>query len=299
MQIAEVQFTSWDKVYYFDLNNLTLKVGDKVIVKTELGLELGEIVGLPNTADLDLSKMRTRKKSLPENSAGLDTQENNEKAAEESSPENKFKPVIRLANVSDIGKIASLADKKEALAFAKKAKEKYDLHMKFIDVHFAFDASRLTFAFIADGRVDFREMVKDMTRHFGRTIRLQQIGIRDEARIMGDVGHCGLGICCRGHLKTLDSISSEMAELQQCSHRGSERISGACGRLMCCLSYEQAGYEELKKKMPEIGTKVNVDGKRGVIIGQHVLKQSVNVEFKGGNGDDRTIVEIDLNRNKK
>lgn len=297
MQIAEVQFTSWDKVYYFDVNNLTLKTGDKVIVKTELGMELGEVVGLPDSGSLDPDRLKRKKKETADNPASENS--GDDAATAEDNPSSRLKPILRLATVHDIGKMATLADKKEALEFAKKAKEKYNLHMKFIDVHFAFDASRLTFAFIADGRVDFREMVKDLTRHFGRTIRLQQIGIRDEARIMGDVGHCGLGICCQGHLKNLDSISSEMAELQQCSHRGSERISGACGRLMCCLAYEQAGYEELKKKMPDIGTKVNVDGKRGVIIGHHVLKQSVNVEFKGGNGEDRTVVEIDLNRNKK
>jgi cell fate regulator YaaT (PSP1 superfamily) len=196
-------------------------------------------------------------------------------------------------------KISSLSEKREAVDFCRRIKDKYKLPMKVIDVNFSFDGSRITFAFIADGRVDFRELVKDLTRHFGRTIRLQQIGIRDEAKIMGDYGHCGKRLCCQGHLKQLTSISSEMAELQQCSHRGSERISGICGRLMCCLAYEQSGYEESRKKFPPLGTRVNVDGKRGTVVGHHILKETVNVEFPGEKGDNSTVSEISLNRNKK
>jgi cell fate regulator YaaT (PSP1 superfamily) len=207
--------------------------------------------------------------------------------------------VVRKATANDLEKTVKLGEKQGALDYAKKMKDKYELAMKFFDVHFSFDGSRMTFAFIADGRIDFRELVKEMTRHFGRTIRLQQIGIRDEAKIMGDFGHCGQTLCCRRFLKEFNSITSEMAEIQQCSHRGSERISGACGRLMCCLFYEQPGYEELSKKMPPLGAMVNVDGKRGEVVGIHTLKQTVDVKFPGDKDEDGVIVEVDLNRKNK
>jgi cell fate regulator YaaT (PSP1 superfamily) len=129
-------------------------------------------------------------------------------------------------------------------------------------------------------------------------IRLTQIGIRDEAKMRGDCGHCGRELCCRGFIRDFESITSEMAEAQQVVHRGSERISGVCGRLMCCLSYEQLGYREMAAKMPAIGQRVNVDGKRGVVAGVHVLKQTVDVEFTDQK-EGRTLLEVDLNRHKK
>src|SRR3989339_282051 len=273
MQIAQIQFSSWDKVYNFSFSDdLNVEINDSVVVKTELGMEIGVVVCILSEKEI--------------------------KEAKEDFDISKIKPILRIATVNDLEKLPKQDEKDKALVFCKKVKDKFNLSMKFIGVHFSFDGSRITFAFIADGRVDFRELVKELTRHFGRTIRLQQIGIRDEARVTGDFGHCGQELCCRGHLNNLVSITSEMAELQQCSHRGSDRISGICGRLMCCLAYEQAGYEHLHGSMPPIGTKVNVDGKRGVIVGHHTLKQSVDVEFAGENGA-ATVIEVDLNRDKK
>lgn len=270
MNVAKVQFVLWDKASYFAHKDLDIQLKDKVIVKTSSSLEIGQVVGFKEIDD---------KVFL-------------------SEQDGENKNIIRRAGPGDLEKRPTLKEKKEALDFVGAAKRRHNLPMKFIDVYYSFDGSRITFAFIADGRVDFREMVKDLTRHFGKTIRLQQIGIRDEARVTGDLGHCGRGLCCRGHLTNLDSITSDMADCQQCSHRGSDRISGMCGRLMCCLAYEQKGYEEMQKKMPSMGAKVNVDGKRGVVVGHNILKQSVNVEFPGENGNN-TVVEVDLNRNKK
>jgi len=291
IKVAEVQFVPWDKAYYFSYEGLNVKVGDKVIVRTEIGMEMGEIVNFKEVKVSDFEKVEINEEGdepdIPQ--AEVDTKDK----------KTSLKPILRRASAADLEKITTIVSKKKALDYVKQAKGKYKLAMKFIDVYFAFDASRITFAFIADGRVDFRDMVKDLTRHFGKTIRLQQIGIRDEAKIMGDFGHCGRGLCCRGHLRNLESITSEMAEVQQCSHRGSERISGICGRLMCCLAYEQGGYVELADKLPPIGAKVSVDGKRGVVAGHHTLKQSVDVEFPGENGDKGTIVEVDLNRKNK
>jgi len=274
MELVSIQFSPWDKIYYFHPNNLLLKIKDKVIVETELGKDLGEVVGI-SVLEKDSQEL-----------AGLDIE--------------NIKPVLRVAEETDFEKIPSKEEKEKVLNECKQIKDNYNLPMKIIDVHFSYDSSRLTFAFIADGRIDFRELVKDLTKNFGKTIRLQQIGIRDEAKIMGDVGHCGKEICCRGHLTELNSISSEMAELQQCSHRGSDRISGICGRLMCCLAYEQKGYEELADKMPAIGKTVSFDGNRGVIVSHNILNQSVRVNLFNEKGDETgTIINVSLNRNKK
>ncbi len=298
MKVVQIQFTPWDKIYNFNPNNIKLELGDKVVVKTEIGTEMGEVVGFRDVDDGEYIE----EKEIPldsEDEGGQSEGKNIKK--DEANDEGKMiiKPVLRQATMSDLGKRVDLTDKQKALAYCQKARDKYKLPMKFIDVYFSFDGSRITFAFIADGRIDFRELVKDLTRHFGRTIRLQQIGIRDEAKIMGDYGHCGRILCCKRFLPELTSITSEMAELQQCSHRGSDRISGICGRLMCCLAYEEGGYEAMIKNLAPIGTKVNIDGKKGVIVGHHVLKQTVDVEFAGENGEESTKVEIDLKKRKR
>ncbi len=287
MKIAEIKFAPWDKGYYFDPANIKLKAGDFVIVENGSNSDIGKVEAIK-----ELSKEE------------LENEYKKNKADEEIENEDKeklyeIKPITRKATSSDLAKIPSLKDKKKALEVCKDLISKYELPMKLVDVHFSFDDSKLTFAFIADGRVDFRELVKELTRHFNRTIRLHQIGIRDEAKIKGDCGHCGRKLCCKGHLKNLASITSEMAETQQLVHRGSERLSGVCGRLMCCLAYEQCGYECLAKKMPPIGAKVVVDGKKGEVVNQHVLKQAVTVKFPAEKGEGESFVEVDLNRNKK
>lgn len=298
MRVAKIQFTPWDnKSYYFSCEDIDLVVGNKVIVKTELGVDIGEVVGFADVPD-ELVKENEEKKDKEE----LNINGEEESVTEENKKKplwfdgREIKPILRKATVVDKSKLATEEDKKKAMEYCRQAKEKYGLPMKLVDVHFSFDGSRITFAFIADGRVDFRELVKDLTRHFGRTIRLQQIGIRDEARIMGDYGHCGQRLCCQTHLKELTSITSEMAELQECSHRGAERISGVCGRLMCCLAYEQQGYEELAKRLPPVGSEIKVGFKKGTVVKQNILKQTVEVEIPGENGEESTIVEIEARR---
>ncbi len=169
--------------------------------------------------------------------------------------------------------------------------------MKLIDVRFSFKGQRLTFAFTSEARVDFRALVRDLNAKFNLSIRLTQIGTRDEAKISGDCGSCGRGLCCRGFIKEFNSISSEMAEKQQVVHRGSERISGVCGRLMCCLSYEYEAYKELAKNLPQPGEIIKVNGRKGKVLGQHILKQSVDVLFRDGkNGDGEVVIEIDYKK---
>ncbi len=300
MRVAEVQISPWDKPKYYEIGDLTLEKGERVLVKVDQGSDIGCVVGFADIEVSNIKKTGVMTAGVEEtkiNDNEPETIETSENSGNESQMD--IKPILRKITHHDLDKVPSSEEKKQALEFCVSVKEKYDLPMKIIDVHFTSDGSRITFAFIADGRVDFRELVKELTRHFGRTIRLQQIGIRDEAKVMGDYGHCGKQLCCKRFLKNFKSITSEMAELQQCSHRGSERISGVCGRLMCCLAYEEDGYEELLKKLPAVGTKVNVDGKRGVVVGHHVLKQSVDVEFVGDNEERGTIVEVDINRNNK
>ncbi len=287
MRVAQIQFARWDKIYHFSPNNLALVKGDRVIVDTEMGMEMGEVVGFEDVEDKDGSV-----------EVVISSEINAEGVEEKKIEKREIKPILRKANESDIEKLPSKKEKEEAFEFGRKMIEKRDLPMKLVDVVFSFTGNRINFAFIADGRVDFRDLVKDLTGHFGKQIRLTQIGIRDEARLSGDYGHCGRPLCCKKFIKDFSSISSEMAEAQQVVHRGSERISGCCGRLMCCLQYEYKGYLDLAEKMPSIGQKVNVDGKKGTVLRTHVLKQSVDVEFNDPK-DGRIVIEVDLNRHKK
>jgi cell fate regulator YaaT (PSP1 superfamily) len=269
MIYAQVQFAPWDKIYNFSLGKSEAIVGNFVIVETELGLELGRLVSLVEEIDPKDDKR-------------------------------ELKSIIRKAEYDDLAKLPSPEKKEESLEFCREMIKKHELPMKLVDMHSSFEGNRINFAFISDGRVDFRELVKDLAAHFGVNIRLTQIGTRDEAKITGDCGPCGRGLCCRGFLTEFSSITSEMAEAQQVVHRGSERISGMCGRLMCCLSYEYEGYKEMAGKLPPLGTKVNVDGTRGVIVGHHILKQTVDVKLNPEKDGERDIIiEVDINRRNK
>lgn len=283
MKVAIIQFSTWDKEYYFGLNDLNLKKGDAVIVKTNLGLELGTIANFTEVSDKEYVLAKDAEADVPENEQGK---------------VRTIKPIIRKADNRDLDKIPDANEKQKAIKYFVERKEASNLPMKVIDAHFSYDGARLTFAFIADGRIDFRELVKDLTRHFNKTVRLHQIGIRDEAKICGDCGHCGRILCCRTHLHELSSITSEMADLQQCAHRGSDRVSGICGRLMCCLAYEQKGYQELAQNLPPLGERIQTDSGPGVVCGHHTLKQSVKVDIRREKGDDRTIIEVPIKKKK-
>lgn len=264
MHVAEVKITDWDNLYYCSYNGVSLKKGDSVILEAESATELGKVIGF----------------------------------RELEEEEREIRRILRKAENKDFEKVPNEKRKKECLAYCKEMIKKHELPMKLVDIHFSYDGSRITFAFIADGRVDFRGLLKDLTAQFNCNIRLNQIGIRDEAKMMGDCGHCGQELCCKKFIKDFKSITSEMAEFQQVSHRGSDRISGICGRLMCCLGFEERNYEELAKNLPEVGTRVSVDGKKGVVVGHHILKQTVDVEFPATNGNGSTTLEVDINRNK-
>lgn len=261
MKIVQIKFNSWDRAYSFDPAGFDLKRGDKVIVRTELGMDVGEVSGF-GEADENGGK--------------------------------EIKQILRPADEDDLEKMATDEEKDDALRDCKRFVAKYNLPMKLVDANFSLDGSRVTFAFIANGRVDFRELVKELTRHFNRTVRLHQIGIRDEAKLYGDYGHCGQPLCCTRFLRDLASVTSDMAELQQVSHRGSERISGVCGRLMCCLGYEHNGYCQAAAKMPPVGSRVAAQGRKGRIVGWKALKQAVLVQLDAENGDEGGMAEFEI-----
>lgn len=262
--IARVKFSSWDKAYSFACP-IDCQVGDWVLVETEIGKELGKIISKKEAKKDELEKLQT---------------------------------VLRLANKNDWEIVGGEERKKQAIKVCQKLIAKHGLAMKLIDARFSYQANRLNFAFVADGRIDFRELVKDLGAHFNLNIRLTQIGTRDEAKLSGDCGPCGRGLCCRDFIKEFSSISSEMAECQQVVHRGSERISGACGRLMCCLGYEYEGYKELADQLPALGSSLKIDGRKGKVINHHVLKQTIDVLVEAGkNGDGETVIEVDPKSN--
>jgi len=263
MQIAEVKFTVWDKAYWFDPAGLSLNLSDKVIVSTELGTEIGDVVGL---SEINIEKFADK----------------------------EIKKIIRKATPIDLEKKAKKeAQKDEYLRVARETVRQHKLEMKIADAHFSFDSGRVTFVFIADGRIDFRNLVKDLTHRFQKSIRFHQIGVRDEAQYFGDFGPCGQKLCCQQFLNKLGQVSGDFVETQQIAHRGSDRLSGMCGRLKCCLKFEQNLYEDLAKNLPSVGTRVRTDHGRGQIISHNILKRSVNVKL---DGKDKDIVEVAIKK---
>ncbi len=291
MKLIRLQITPWDKDYIYSFDEERLELGDKVVVRPDNIMDIGTIVEFLSDSEY-ANKAEATASARPDNS-------NVETDKDASANLDKIETIDRKATADDIRKSYELNSQEsitKAFGECRALIKKHDLPMKLVDVRFSLDSTKVTFAFIAEGRVDFRELLKDLTRIHNRTIRLQQIGIRDEAKFMGDYGHCGRNLCCKKFLKDLKSITSEMAELQQCVHRGSDRISGVCGRLMCCLSYEDKGYRELAAKFPPIGTKVKVEGKVGTICGHNILKKSIKVEMPGEKNEGYTIVEISIKK---
>jgi len=225
MKVIEIKFTPWDTGYWFNPQDHKLEVGDFVVVNTKIGTEMGKISCF--------------------------------KEIDESKAEQEIKPILRKANLSDIEKKdVKYKNAKKDIKVCQEITNHHKLEIKIIDIHYSFDGGRITFAFTARGRVDFREAVKELTHHFQRSIRLHQIGVRDETKQCGGIGPCGEELCCQKFLRKLGQVNSELAECQQIIHRGSEKLSGLCGRLKCCLKFEQDMYEKLNSEMPALGDKV-------------------------------------------
>lgn len=263
MKIVSIQAASWEKPEIYSSAIVDLVKGDLVIIEKDGKEEVSGII------DPDfLLPPDTKPEELP--------------------------MIKRKTTGDDLARLSSQADKEKAIGIAKDMAERLGLEMKFVDVYSSLDHSRMNFAFIADGRVDFRTLVKDMISYFNANIRLTQIGARDEARLCGDCGGCGRPLCCRGCVKNFSSVTSEMAEAQKIAHRGSDRISGMCGRLMCCLSYEFENYKRMEGELPPLGTVMKVKGREGKVISHNIIKRSVNVKFEGKKEKPAEIVEVKI-----
>ncbi|MDY6037595.1 MAG: stage 0 sporulation family protein [Eubacterium sp.] len=256
INVAGVKFRNNGKVYYFDpLDFKNLEIGCGVIVETARGLEFGYIAMQPNVI-------------------------------KDSNIVKPLKPIVRIATEEDIKRKEENENKKsEAMRICQEKIDKRELEMKLIDVEYTFDNNKIVFYFTADGRIDFRELVKDLASVFRMRIELRQVGVRDEAKILGGCGPCGKGLCCASWLADFQPVSIKMAKNQNLSLNPS-KISGICGRLMCCLKYENEVYTELRKGMPEQGETVKTDDGLARVLDTNIFRETVRVRLCTGEKDE-------------
>lgn len=247
VKVIGVRFRDNGKIYYFSPDSFTIETGQHVIVETARGVEYGTVVL-------------------------------GEREIEGSRVVNSLKPVIRIATEEDDERNAENKQKsREAYDICKEKIRKHNLKMKLIDCEYTFDNNKVLFYFTADGRIDFRELVKDLAAIFKTRIELRQIGVRDETKIKGGIGICGRPLCCNTYLSEFIPVSIKMAKEQNLSLNPS-KISGMCGRLMCCLKNEQDTYEYLNSKLPRVGEEVRIKGGgRGTVQEVNVLRQRVKL----------------------
>jgi len=262
VKVVGVRFKKAGKVYYFDPDQFEIDVGMNVIVETARGIEFGETVIKP--------------REVP----------NEEIVA-------PLKKVMRIAAEEDVKRAADNRRKeKEAFATCLQKIREHNLEMKLIDVEYTFDNNKILFYFTADGRVDFRELVKDLAAIFKTRIELRQIGVRDESKMMGGIGVCGRVLCCSSYLGEFQPVSIKMAKEQGLSLNPT-KISGACGRLMCCLKYEQDAYESIIKRAPKTGAIVETPEGQGVVVEVYLIREIVKVKLDKGNDTDLMTYKLD------
>ena len=263
VKVIGVRFKKAGKIYYFGPDEYKIKKGDFVIVETARGIGFGEcVIGI---------------KEIPEESI--------------VSP---LKLVQRIATEEDIAKHKENKDKEEtAFEICLKKISEHHLNMKLIDVEYTFDNNKVIFYFTAEGRVDFRDLVKDLATIFKTRIELRQIGVRDEAKMLGGLGPCGRPLCCSTFLGDFASVSIKMAKEQNLSLNPT-KISGICGRLMCCLNYEQSTYEDIRKRLPKVGSIVETKRGKGEVVANNVLKEKVSVKFKTTQKNEEALEEFKI-----
>jgi len=253
-EVVQVKIREGGKVAYYDIHQLKLNIGDYVIVEADRGLEYGQVIS--------------------------ETEKIMDKEVEDV-----LRNVLRLATAHDIRQIKENEKKAhDALKAAVKKIEEHKLPMKLIDVEYSFDRSKIIFYFTAEGRVDFRDLVKDLAALFKARIELKQIGVRDEAKFLGGLGPCGRPLCCAAFLKNFEPVTIRMAKDQRLP-LASSKISGLCGRLMCCLSFEYKMYKKALKGLPKEGQTINTPSGKGKVVDIDVLNRLVSVELE----DNRTI----------
>jgi cell fate regulator YaaT (PSP1 superfamily) len=259
--IVGIRFREGGKIYHFVPGHFVLKEGDEVIVKTEKGLAFGTVATPVTKRDPNF-------------------------------PRDQLKDVFRLANDSDRQQYQEcLAREQEAQRFCQERIEKRDLPMTLVDVESFFDGSKIIFYFYADGRVDFRELVKDLVKKLHTRVELRQIGVRNKAKMIGGIGPCGRELCCASFLKEFHSVSVKMAKEQNLSLNPT-KISGVCGRLMCCLKYEYADYLDMKKHLPKVGKRIITPEGEGKVVRQNVMEQRVAVTLTDGREIECEVAEL-------
>ena len=271
-EVVGIRFKEVGKIYYFDPIGFKLNKGDRAIVETIRGLECGEVA----QANKDVNDDEIVK---------------------------PLKPIVRVATAEDL-KVVERNKKKEKEAFdiCLKKIALHGLDMKLIDVEYTFDNNKVLFYFTADGRVDFRELVKSLAAVFRTRIELRQIGVRDETKILGGMGICGRVLCCHSFLSEFAPVSIKMAKEQNLSLNPT-KISGICGRLMCCLEYENEPYSEAYKKMPKVGSEVTTPDGKSTVISNNMLKMTVKTRAAQKDGTlvykDYDLKDVKFNKQKK
>jgi cell fate regulator YaaT (PSP1 superfamily) len=248
VNIAGVRFKKAGKIYYFDPAGFPVQAGTSVIVETARGLEYGVVAE-------DVKEV-SEKEIIP-----------------------PLKKILRIADEKDTRQHEENLNRKEkSLALCQEKVDKHNLEMKLVDVEHTFDNSKIIFYFTSDGRVDFRDLVKDLAGVFKMRIELRQIGVRDEAKLIGGIGTCGIALCCHTWLQDFEPVSIKMAKVQGLSLNPT-KISGICGRLMCCLKYENDVYCEMRRGMPDVGEHVNTIDGMGVVIESNILENRIKVRL--------------------
>src|SRR5690625_4315594 len=259
IEVIGVRFKEAGKIYYFDPNQFDITIDDHVIVETVRGVEFGKVVIVNKLVDID-------DVVLP------------------------LKKVMRIASYEDTMNVVEndrLA--MEALDICTEKITYHQLEMNLVDVEYTFDRNKVIFYFTAEGRIDFRDLVKDLAAQFKTRIELRQIGVRDEAKLLGGIGPCGRMLCCSTFLGDFDPVSIKMAKDQSLSLNPS-KISGLCGRLMCCLRYENEVYEKAKQLLPDIGEEIEtIDGK-GIVVNLNFLEKKIDIQLK----DSETTIQYTL-----
>src|SRR5690625_3142953 len=257
--VIGVRFKKAGKIYYFDPNDFQVDIDDYVIVETARGIEFGEVVLVNKTVEED-------DVVLP------------------------LKKVLRIATIEDKENVAEneqLAS--EALSLCIHKVQTHKLDMNIVDVEYTFDRNKIIFYFTAEGRIDFRDLVKDLAAKFKTRIELRQIGVRDEAKLLGGIGPCGRMLCCSTFLGDFEPVSIKMAKDQSLSLNPA-KISGLCGRLMCCLKYENDHYEDTNKQLPDMGKEISTTYGEGKVVGLNLLEELIQVELH----EDETIIEYTI-----
>jgi len=263
--IVGIRYKPAGRIYYFDPRDIELSVGESVVVETSRGHEMGQVVIAPTQiADDEISQ--------------------------------PLKPVVRKAGEEDMEQARQLkAREPQELAESGQIVEKLNLPMKLISAEYNLEGNRLTIYFSAEGRVDFRELVRELSHRLRLRVELRQVGSRDEAKLMGGFGRCGRGLCCSGFLSEFGPVSIKMAKEQNLPLNPA-KISGVCGRLLCCLDYEYEQYREQKAKMPREGDQVDTSMGKAIVIGGKPLEEKVRVELVSGEKIELTLAEINVDK---